>query len=107
MLDKTTDLKIPESQSEILKLSLSEDSDGKSQNAKISKIRRTAPGKLASNIYNVGLALMKLEVVTEYEKYYQNNIKNNKLGDNFQPLVVKNTDNENLYVLPWFPSWWP
>ncbi|KAJ3222117.1 ccr4 associated factor [Clydaea vesicula] len=68
------------------------------QNLKKKKKREVVAGKFCSGIYNVGLALMRLE-------YIQQTISSNtsELRNNEQILVLE----DNNKVKPFSPCWWP
>ncbi|PVU90543.1 hypothetical protein BB561_004832 [Smittium simulii] len=69
------------------------------------KVRRTRqPGRVSSSLYNVGLAVMRLDVAANYQNALLN--KDDDSAKSLSPLYVKNNSQENIYLAPLFPYWW-
>ncbi|PVV04853.1 hypothetical protein BB560_000633 [Smittium megazygosporum] len=75
--------------------------------------RSRIPGKLHSSIYNVGLAVMRLDVAAKYQKlvFPVTDTTAGSASDFSQqlsspPLVVKDSNNQNVFLTPVFPYWW-
>ncbi|KAJ2614402.1 ccr4 associated factor [Coemansia sp. RSA 1365] len=65
--------------------------------------RRVPPGKVGSMAFNAGLALMRLEQVEQYMVQQQ---QSDGSGGRIA-FKVRCADNEDVFVSPWSPSWWP
>ncbi|KAJ2800033.1 ccr4 associated factor [Coemansia guatemalensis] len=64
--------------------------------------RRIPPGKVGSTAFNAGLALMRLEQVEQYAAQQQADGGEGRIA-----FKVRCEDNQQVFVSPWSPSWWP